>query len=616
MNDRVPVSPAGARSLNFLAMPSPVKVLPQELTLKIAAGEVIERPASIVKELLENALDAGATHVTITLEKGGLELIRVTDNGCGMTREDAALAFERFATSKIRRFEDLYTVSSFGFRGEALPSIAAVSTVELVTRTKDAVAGTRVLAEEGAVKAVSEIGCPVGTSVTVRRVFASLPVRRKFLKSEKVEQGLCLERIQRTALSSLGVRLEVSGEGRELLSLPAATRLDERISLLLGRGTREELTPVSGEKDGIRLQGFVSRPGSSRSSARHIYLYVNGRFVRDGVVQGALMAAYRNVMEARRYPVAVLFVHCPPGTVDVNVHPTKSEVRFRDPRLVYALVLESVSLALTGLFPFADGEEPRGDLKDDPTEGVREAVRRYHLLRNYGKKIPGDRPESPRWEMEGDGGQSPLPSGTASVGVLDLQDKRPVSSFAYLGQVGGTYLVFSGPEGLVLVDQHAAHERLLFERLKKAWGGDRKAQGLVVPLALTLTPGEARTVWDLRDDLAGVGLEVDRLGRDTILVRSVPAALPDLDVEGFVKDLLDDAARGESPPRLEGRRDGLLRSLACRGAVKARQALSPEEALALCLSLEQDGAPASCPHGRPLYREIPLREIEKMFKRR
>ncbi|WP_367359604.1 DNA mismatch repair endonuclease MutL [Syntrophus sp. (in: bacteria)] len=326
-----------------------IHLLPETLTHRIAAGEVVERPASIVKELMENALDAGATEITIELEQGGCGLIRISDNGSGISAEDVPLAFARHATSKIAEFDDLYRVRSFGFRGEALASIASISRTELVTRTPEALAGIRIIVEAGKMIERAEAGCPVGTTVTVSRIFDSVPVRKKFLKSENTERSYCLDVITRLALANPEVRIRVLAKGRELFSYPATPRLVERIAIVLGQGDSHRMRPIEGGGAGLKVYGFASQPDLTCATARQIYLFVNRRHVKDYLLNHAVMTAYRRVIEPRRYPAAVLYLDLDPADVDVNVHPAKLEVRFRQPRIVYEAVVEALSLMLRGL---------------------------------------------------------------------------------------------------------------------------------------------------------------------------------------------------------------------------------------------------------------------------
>jgi len=598
-----------------------IHLLPLELTLKIAAGEVIERPASILKELLENALDAGATVIRVELSKGGCDGIRIEDNGRGIPREEAPLAFERFATSKIDAFDDLYGVASYGFRGEALPSIAAIARVEMVTRTKDALSGTRLIAQGGRIQEISEVGCPIGTSISVTQIFDNVPVRKKFLKSEATEQGYCLDVLHRAALANEKIKIDVLANNRQLLSIPATSRTDERVALILGQEARDHLLPISGFRDdGLRLQGFISRPEWNRSSAKHLYCFINRRYVKDPLINHAVMTAYRNVMEAKRYPVAILHLELPAGAVDVNVHPAKMEVRFLNPRDIYGLVVESALHGLSGVTP--EPAAPGSPGPSLPAAGyqarVEEALKRYHLRTGEAKLSFSSQPPSK---------PSPLPPQQPSFASMEAPaaeafggptlEKVVFCSLSYLGQASGTYLVFAGPEGLVLLDQHAAHERILFESLRShvATGG-MISQQLLMPEIVNLTERDYEVISGYLDLFRDMGLEMEPFGDNTLIVKAIPAMLPDLDPRALIRDILDDAAGMEHSPHLQKEKDGLMALLACRGAVKANHPLSLPEVAALCRDLDQTPFASTCPHGRPTYVPISRKELDRLFKRK
>ncbi len=359
-----------------------ITVLPEEVASKIAAGEVIERPSSIVKELLENALDAGATDITIELRGGGKEMIRIADNGAGIEPGDVPLAFERHATSKILTVDDLYDVRSFGFRGEALPSIAAISRVELATRRRADVAGTRIVVENGRIRESEAVGCPEGTSIAVSRIFDSLPVRKKFLRQDATEQGHCLDIIVRVLMPHNTVRARVLTGSKTLLEIPRTESLHDRIVLLLGSDLRNHLIAVEGNSSGMHLSGFVSRPDFTRSSMRSMFFYINGRYVRDPLLSQAVMGTYRNLLEARKYPACTLFIELPPESIDVNVHPAKLEVRFRRPQDIRDLLMGGLAAALSGVRPEARSAPafpPPGRTSAPGRTGVYEALRRYSL---------------------------------------------------------------------------------------------------------------------------------------------------------------------------------------------------------------------------------------------
>ncbi|MHB8772142.1 MAG: DNA mismatch repair endonuclease MutL [Syntrophales bacterium] len=598
-------------------MSGKIVVLPETLTHRIAAGEVVERPASIVKELVENALDAGATEISVELEKGGCQSIRITDNGEGIDRQDVPLAFARYATSKIGVFEDIYQVRSFGFRGEALPSIASISRVEMTTRRASSPVGTRVVVDAGEMAELSDAGCPVGTSIHVTRIFAPVPVRRKFLKSETTEQGSCLDAIVRLALVQPGVKLTVTAAGRLLLNIPAVRDPAERISLTLGRDFRSQLAPVAGQREGTRLSGFVSRPEFTRSNATQMYLYVNGRFVKDYLLNHAVMTAYRRLLEARRYPAVVLSLEVPPGDVDVNVHPAKMEVRFRDPRAIYGLIAETLAVAIGP----AGAPGPAGTAPEGYGSRVEEALKRYRVASGPGKLFFGASvaareraplslpPERPDERAAPPGTEAGPPAG----------ERRPFAELDYLGQVAGTYLIFADGAGMVLVDQHAAHERILFEKLKRqaaAETGPAPGQRLLIPEVVSLAPRDAAFLRESAPILEAAGMEVEPFGGDSLILKSVPALLSHREARQLIVDLLADCGEADRGLPLLERREKILTSLACRGAVKANRSLTAAEVTALCRDLDSLPRAATCPHGRPLAVAVSGFELEKMFRRR
>lgn len=604
-------------------MPGKIIVLPETLTHRIAAGEVVERPASIIKELLENALDAGATEISVELEKGGCHAIRITDNGEGMDPEDLPLAFARHATSKMERFEDLYRIRSFGFRGEALPSIASISRVEMVSRRAASPAGTRIVIEGGEVKELSDAGCPPGTSIRVSRIFEPVPVRRKFLKSEMTEQGYCLDWITRLALAQPGISLRISAAGRTLLNVPAAKDLSERISLTLGQEFRGQLVPAAGGRDGATLKGFVSRPEFTRSSSAQVYLYVNGRFVKDYLLNHAVMTAYRRIIEPRRYPSAVLFLDLPPGEVDVNVHPTKMEVRFRDPRGIYGLIAETLGAAIGAgngemmphRFPEAAGAGSSGAVRNAYGARVEEALKRYRISSGPEKLFFGrpalSYPEKPI-----------NPAQPSAEPQSEPEPPRPghrFSEMTYLGQVAGSYLTFAGDGGMVLVDQHAAHERILFERLKKQAAetkGREPGQRLLLPEVVSLPPRDLAFLMEASPILEEAGMEVEAFGGDSVVVKAIPAFLSDAEARTLIGDILAAGMEGDRSLPLAERREKIFTALACRAAVKANRPLTAPEVESLCRALDALAHAATCPHGRPFAALISVGDLEKMFKRR
>jgi len=621
-------------------LPGIIHVLPESLTNRIAAGEVVERPASIVKELLENAIDAGADDIAVELSKGGCAAVRVVDNGAGMDAEDVPVAFERYATSKIYRFDDIYSVRSFGFRGEALPSIASIARVEMTSRKKEAVAGTKIIVEAGKVKEVSAAGCPVGTAVTVSCIFEPVPVRKKFLKAEATEQGACIDVIVRTALAHPSVRIKVVANKRDILNIPAAKDAAERVSLVLGLDFAERVLPVRLDRSGTAISGFVSPPDLTRSNSKQVYCYVNRRYVRDHLLNHAVMTAYRRLIEAKRYPAVVLFIDLPPEDVDVNVHPAKMEVRFRNPREVYDAIVAAVWGALSSSPLAATVREEKMYPAGDPASGrdyqarVGEALKRYTLSpgserlpfsreqfgrpyakpaapvvrQAYGKAEEQVHVREQAQEAVREPVQKPMREEIPSITLGELH---------YLGQIAETYLVFAATSGMVLVDQHAAHERILFEKFKAA-SVSRKTIGqqLLIPEVISLAPKDLRFILDHVELLASVGIDIEAFGGDAVVVKSVPSLAGQMEPRGIVMDILDEFSETERASSIADKREKMMVSLACKAAVKANRRLVPEEVAALCRDLDRLAYGGTCPHGRPVFVTFRTGDLEKMFKRK
>ena len=589
-----------------------ITVLPEEVATKIAAGEVIERPSSIVKELLENALDAGATDITIELRAGGKEMIRIVDNGAGIEPDDVPLAFERHATSKILTVDDLYDVRSFGFRGEALPSIAAVTRVEMATRRRGNVAGTRFVVENGRALVNEAVGCPEGTSIAVSRIFDSLPVRKKFLRQDSTEQGHCLDIIVRVLLPHGAVRAKVLAGNKTLLEIPRTENLRDRIVLLLGSDLRNHLVSVEGSSPGMRLSGFLSRPDFTRSSTRSMFFYINGRYVRDPLLSQSVMNTYRNLLEARKYPACALFIELSPESIDVNVHPAKLEVRFRRPQDVRNLLLGGLAAALSGVRPAALSAPvfpSSGRAATPGRPGVYEALRRYSLSAGIADRQPQTPSTSPLEDMpDFHDGQNGLLRAT-----LGERERVSFASLDYLGQIEGTYLVLSAPGVLILLDQHAAHERILFERLKGSTGGCMEVQSLLIPEVLEMTPRDFQLLIASSELLRQAGIEVEAFGEHTAVVKSIPALIGQANVKALVHEILDGITDSGIPQ--DEKRDRILIRMACRGAIKAHQPLTIDEVKRLCRDLDSIPFASNCPHGRPVFIELPAAVIERMFKR-
>lgn len=601
-------------------MSGKIVTLPEALTHKIAAGEVIERPASIVKELLENALDAGATDIRIELLKGGCGMIRITDNGEGLAPVDVPKAFHRYATSKIYEFDDIYKVGTFGFRGEALPSIAAIARVEMTTRSKGALSGKRMVVTAGSIGEIMDTGCPEGTTMMVTQIFDPVPVRKNFLKTESTEQGYCMDVITRTALAHPQVRIQVMANGREVLKIPATDDLSDRMALILGMDFMDHLLPVQAARDNIRLKGFISRPPFTRSQGKHLYCFVNRRYIRDYLLNHAIMTAYRNMIEARKYPAAVLLLDLPPEDVDVNVHPAKLEVRFRHPREIYGMIVETLAQTLAQLPPASESGRFRAASAGsrsttDYRDRVEDALKRYRLSAATGKlsfpeAVRQGRHESFALSVH-------QPAGEFSTDITsEPADIIQFSNLEYLGQVARTYLVFSTPDQIVLLDQHAAHERVLFEKLKKNREGHSVGQRLLIPEVLNLAPKDIVFLEESLTILEEAGIEAESFGGDSVVIRSVPVICSHVDVRAMIMDMLESFSDSDRLLGLKDRQDKIFRLLACAAAVKANQSMTPQAAAALCRDLDETPSAATCPHGRPVYITLGPGELEKRFKRR
>jgi len=613
-------------------LPGIIHILPESLTNRIAAGEVVERPASIVKELLENAIDAGADDIVIELEKGGCTAVRIVDNGTGMDAEDVPLAFERYATSKIYQFDDIYSVRSFGFRGEALPSIASIAHVEMTSRRREAVAGTKIIIEAGAVKEATAAGCPVGTAVSVTRIFEPVPVRKKFLKAEATEQGACIDVIVRTALAHPSVRIKAVANKRDVLNIPAARDAAERISLVLGLDFAEKVLPVQLARSGMTIDGFVSPPDLTRSNSKQLYCYVNRRYVRDHLLNHAVMTAYRRLIEAKRYPAVILFIDLPPEDVDVNVHPAKMEVRFRNPREVYDAIVAAVWGALSSSPLAAIARENKAYASGNPASGrdyqtrVGEALKRY-TVSPVNERLPFSRGRFDRAYVKAAAPVSRQEYGSTAVQeqvreTMQEPIREPVPSITlgdlhYLGQIAETYLVFAATSGMILVDQHAAHERILFEKFKAASGSHKTiGQQLLIPEVISLAPKDLRFILDNVEVLASIGIEIEAFGGDAVVVKAVPSVAGQMEPRGIIMDILDEFSETERASSVADKREKVIVSLACKAAVKANRRMAPEEVTALCRDLDRLTHGVTCPHGRPVFVAFPTGDLEKMFKRK
>jgi DNA mismatch repair protein MutL len=573
-----------------------VRVLPDVLVDQIAAGEVVERPASVVKELVENALDAGAERIRVEVREGGVALVAVTDDGSGMSPDDARMALERHATSKIASGDDLVRIGTFGFRGEALPAIASVSRMRLRTRARGAAEGFELRIDAGKLLEARAAGGPEGTRIEVADLFASVPARRKFLKSATTEWGHVAEWLARAALALPSVHFDVHRDERPAVSWPVVRDPLERVAAVLSEREAEGLVAVAAEEGSTRLHGFVSRPDAHRPTAASLHLFVNRRPVRDRLLRHALLDAYRDVLPRGRYPAAVLFLEVAPEAVDVNVHPAKWEVRFADPGGVHRLVARGVRGALS---------ERRWLGATAPVQSLREAPPAPSDWVFAGADAPSTTLPVPDTE--------PLPFAPAAAPTPALR----LASLRLLGQVLATYLVTESDAGLVLIDQHAAHERVLYERLRSAWrAGGVQRQPLLLAETLELTPDRVARIASVGDELLRAGFEVEPFGDAAVVVRAIPALLSGQAPGALVRDVADRLASGEAgAPQPPAAADALFATLACHAARRAGERLESSEQQALLAALDTIPWAPTCPHGRPVAIPIDRSELERRFGR-
>ncbi len=634
-----------------------IRQLSASVINQIAAGEVVERPASVVKELLENAIDAGATRVDVAVERGGKDLVRVADDGKGMAPEDLPLAFTPHATSKLAEAEDLHRIRTLGFRGEALAAIAEVSKVRCQTRQESAEVGSELSIDAGVSGAVRACGCPVGTVIEVRNLFHNTPVRRTYLKSDSTEAGHVIEMFTRIALAHPTLHLTFRSGGKVLHDLPAVTGVKERIGLFFGRELADSLLWVESQYDQTHLWGYVGHPSQSRSSNKTQFLFLGGRYVRDRSLGHALSEAFRGLLMVGRSPVAFLHLEVPPEEVDVNVHPTKVEVRFRDAQRIYSQLLATLRQTFLASDLHArlqappTAEEANKPLETGPYAFDERPDRRHEVASWFQPSIPspfqtypnpgyagGPAPSgwstasyppptpptpSPRPSLDFDEFAEPptpglveapaSPSGPPdpSPRPFDVRD-LPVKAL----QVHDSYLVAETDDGMVVIDQHALHERILYEELRlRIERGGVESQRLLVAEPVELEPSEASAVLERREVLASLGLEVEDAGGGTILVGSVPAMLPGVSPDRLLRDLADHFRSKPLPPTRDAVLEDVLAMIACKAAVKAGQKLAPDEVTALLERRHLVSDAHHCPHGRPTALVFTKSELERQFGR-
>jgi len=667
-----------------------IHVLSENVANKIAAGEVVERPASVAKELLENSLDAGATRIRVQVEAGGKKLIQITDNGCGMVRDDALLAFERHATSKIKNAEDLLSVATLGFRGEALPSIASVSRLRLETRAPDEASGTVVEINGGKMFKVEEAGLPAGTSIAVRDLFFNIPARKKFLKAESTELSHIASLVTHYALAHPDKHFELHSATNAMLVAPPVAGYSERVYQIFGKEVLDQLIPIAAvqplERIGLpqpppwrrraegqggagapvreteeseddaedespdfgefRVHGFVSKPEIQKLNRNSIYVFVNGRLIRDRLIQHAIIEAYRNILPPTVFPVVLLFLDLPTGEVDVNVHPSKTEVRFRQASVMHDFVRESVRAALMKARPvpqFAIEISARPSASPS-LGGGRDAApdaawRSLHATGSqpFSLQAPAPPPISERFQfgegisVEGNAALSlvrapePLPGATAeNTCAPPISDEAEVAgdlapalaSLKPLGQIRDSFILAVNPEGLWIVDQHVAHERVLFERILKQRAAQKvESQRLLLPPVIELTVAQQAVFADIADGLSRNGFEVEPFGARSIAVKIAPAGIDASAVEHMLHELLDQLSREDQALNLDRIRGRIAASIACHAAIKVNMPLEQNKMEWLLAELAKTDCPMTCPHGRPVVLRYSMKDIQKAFKR-
>jgi DNA mismatch repair protein MutL len=624
---------------------APVRMLPERVANQIAAGEVVERPASVLKELCENALDAGADRISVEVDGAGRRLIRVVDNGHGMSPDDLLMALERHATSKVNSVDDLERVASLGFRGEAIPSIAAVSHMLLRSRMVGAETGSQVFAKGGSVREVKEVGCPVGSVIEVRSLFFNTPARKKFLKSHNTENAHLAGALIRLALARPQVAFRYVNAGRLVYDLTASQDLAVRAASLLGRDSARQMVRVEEKVGPLEIKGLCGLPGLTRSGYDQVYTFVNGRHVRDKVLLHAISQAYQGWLPGGRKPVLVLGIKLDPAQVDVNVHPAKTEVRFRIQQEVHDALAEGIRRGLQSQSTVQAkpayqsgsgwsqsitpplGKEHRPTRVAEPQVGWRSSESSREPLPHDPPPMPpmpqNRRLDPPMAAPVPDAGPNaaqpeeaaPVP-GTASGADLLRGLFTPLSELRVLAQLKGLYILCASPNGLVIIDQHAAHERLNYDRLKQGLKKGRlPGQGLLTPVTLELSPTEAVWAEQQAEDWAGLGLELQHFGGNTWLVTAMPPFLAGRDPAPLVRDLLSELSGSGVSAATPEFAEVALRSLACRQSIKSGQNLSMAELQHLVDRLLKLPPPLTCPHGRPVVLEISARELAIRFKR-
>ncbi|MDA8234145.1 MAG: DNA mismatch repair endonuclease MutL [Clostridia bacterium] len=649
-----------------------IRVLDEHTANQIAAGEVVERPASVVKELVENSIDAGSTAIEVEIREGGLDYIRVSDNGEGMEEADAVLAFQRHATSKIATPQDLYHINSLGFRGEALPSIAAIAKVELVTRPRDKVAGMEVVIHGGQVVSTGEVGCPAGTRLVVKDLFFNTPARRKFLKSGVTEGGHIGDIITRLALANPGIAFKFINNSRVAVATPGTGQLMDVIISIYGKELAKQMLPLRVEVNGSVISGYIAKPEVSRSNRSYQTLFINGRYIRSQAISGAVTEGYHTMLEIGRHPVFILGLEMETAKVDVNVHPTKMEVRLEEEAEIRESLAKGVAETLRGqtLIPAITLEKPAAPVEKEVYRQESLELSRPRAEKSYAPQefsnhsrgimvaetflaetppvkiqpiesaISYETQPTADWQQPPTVKNSPVekvsPSelvtheerfipigGVTPVGDVTLMEQTisppPVNPLEYLiplGQVNSSYIVATGEDGLYIIDQHAAHERILYEEFMMAASQEEPpVQQLLIPITLELTHLEAQVVVDYILLFSRLGFILEHFGGDSFLIRAVPQGLTKGDEKQFFLDLLDKVAESGGKWNAALLKEHLITTMACKAAIKANDHLAQALQEELLRQLARTANPYTCPHGRPTITQLTLTELEKKFKR-
>ena len=598
---------------------SDIKILPDILVSKISAGEVVERPSSVVKELIENSLDAGAGKIRINLESGGKKLISISDDGKGMNRDDALMSLERHATSKINSGDDLFSLSTLGFRGEALPSISSISRFRLLTRSADDSTGTSITVEGGKIKRVEDAGCPVGTTVDVKNLFFNTAPRLKFLKKNETELINIIEIIQREAIANPSVVFEAFHNGKQVLRFATKNNVLERTREIIKNCELYEINEISGS---IEINGFMGSPLEGRSNTQRMYAYVNCRPVKDRFITRMIMDSYGKMLIKGKFPQGVLFVNVPKSDVDVNVHPTKHEIKFRDQNYIGSIIKNAL-VGMLATAPWMLGYKG----------AVSDAQSRLTALDSSGKYVSNkDRTNVSEYEKRNFNITAEKNSENSEVnfnfsthytetGNLKEEDlfrsDGYFSSMKIIGQVGALYIICETRDGIVLIDQHAAHERVNYEMYKKSYleSGSIQKQELLLPEVIDLSPKDVKMFEKYRSELAELGFESDLFGESSVRIKSVPAILSSVNISEVFTDLLSELDELGESKSLKNKLDLVCATMACHGSVRANQVLDEDKIYSLLRGLDNAEFPHSCPHGRPVAKMITYPELEKMFGR-